>query len=83
MVQSLCVPAQDLFGPVRLFSDATNLLVPAMERAGVDRLIAVTGFGVGDSRDAIGPLQRGSFTGHPHRDPETGETLAIAYDGRI
>ncbi|MCJ2037468.1 carotenoid oxygenase family protein [Methylobacterium sp. J-059] len=25
----------------------------------------------------------GSFTGHPHRDPETGETHAIAYDGRI
>ncbi|UHC20053.1 carotenoid oxygenase family protein (plasmid) [Methylobacterium currus] len=25
----------------------------------------------------------GSFTGHPHRDPLTGETHAIAYDGRI
>ena len=25
----------------------------------------------------------GAFTGHPHRDPETGETHAIAYDGRI
>ncbi|MCJ2139320.1 carotenoid oxygenase family protein [Methylobacterium sp. E-066] len=25
----------------------------------------------------------GSFTGHPHRDPETGETHAIAYDGRV
>ena len=25
----------------------------------------------------------GSFTGHPHRDPLTGETHAIAYDGSI
>ena len=25
----------------------------------------------------------GSFTGHPHRDPATGETHAIAYDGRV
>ncbi|MCJ2062989.1 carotenoid oxygenase family protein [Methylobacterium sp. J-088] len=25
----------------------------------------------------------GSFSGHPHRDPATGETHAIAYDGRI
>jgi 8'-apo-carotenoid 13,14-cleaving dioxygenase len=25
----------------------------------------------------------GAFTGHPHRDPQTGETHAIAYDGRV
>ncbi|WP_267424445.1 carotenoid oxygenase family protein [Methylobacterium sp. GC_Met_2] len=25
----------------------------------------------------------GSFTGHPHHDPLTGETHAIAYDGRV
>jgi carotenoid cleavage dioxygenase-like enzyme len=25
----------------------------------------------------------GSFSGHPHRDPRTGETHAIAYDGRV
>jgi 8'-apo-carotenoid 13,14-cleaving dioxygenase len=25
----------------------------------------------------------GSFTGHPHRDPVTAETHAIAYDGRV
>lgn len=25
----------------------------------------------------------GSFSGHPHRDPETGELHAIAYDGRV
>ncbi|WP_267360849.1 MULTISPECIES: SDR family NAD(P)-dependent oxidoreductase [unclassified Methylobacterium] len=61
VVQALGVPARDLLGSVRLFSDATGILVPAMEKAGVRRLIAVTGFGAGDSRDAISPLQRLPF----------------------
>ncbi len=61
VVQALGVPARDLLGQVRLFSDATNVLVPAMEKAGVRRLVAVTGFGAGDSRAAIGPLQRLPF----------------------
>jgi putative NADH-flavin reductase len=61
VVQALGVPSRDLLGPVRLFSDATNVLVPAMEKMGVDRLIAVTGFGAGDSREAIGLLQRLPF----------------------
>ncbi|MBY0296882.1 MAG: NAD(P)H-binding protein [Methylobacterium sp.] len=61
VVQALGVPVRDLLGPVRLFSDATGLLVPAMEKAGVRRLVAVTGFGAGDSRDAISPLQRLPF----------------------
>jgi putative NADH-flavin reductase len=44
------------FGPqamlrgTTLFSKATRLLVDAMTKAGVERLIAVTGFGAGDSR---------------------------------
>src|ERR1044071_5114867 len=37
-----------ILGPVRLFSTATSTIVPAMERAGVRRLICVTGFGAGD-----------------------------------
>ncbi|WP_342108613.1 NAD(P)-dependent oxidoreductase [Methylobacterium sp. SI9] len=61
VVQALGVPMRDLLGPVRLFSDATGILIPAMEAAGVRRLIAVTGFGAGDSRDAISPLQRLPF----------------------
>ena len=61
VVQALGVPVRDLLGPVRLFSDATNVLVPAMETAGVTRLIAVTGFGAGDSREAVGLLQRLPF----------------------
>lgn len=61
VVQALGVPVRDLLGPVRLFSEATGILVPAMEQAGIRRLIAVTGFGAGDSRDAISPLQRLPF----------------------
>ena len=61
VVQALGVPATKLLGPVSLFSEATNRLVPAMEQAGVRRLVAVTGFGTGDSREAIGLLQRVPF----------------------
>ena len=61
VVQALGVPVRDLLGPVRLFSEATGILVPAMQAAGVRRLVAVTGFGAGDSRDAIGLLQRLPF----------------------
>ena len=37
-------------------------------------------------KQAYNPLDgtlEGSFTGHPHRDPVTGEIHAIAYDGRV
>lgn len=61
VVQALGVPFRDLFRPVHLFSGATNVLVPAMERKGVRRLIAVTGFGAGDSENAISLLQRVPF----------------------
>ncbi len=49
MIQTLGVCLGDLFRPVSLFSDATRLLVSAMESQGVKRLICVTGFGAGDS----------------------------------
>ncbi|WP_420345522.1 NAD(P)-dependent oxidoreductase [Pelagibius sp.] len=52
---------QMIFGPITLFSEATRILVPAMEAAGVRRLLCVTGFGAGDSRAAIGCLQRLPF----------------------
>jgi uncharacterized protein YbjT (DUF2867 family) len=48
---------ETLLGPVRLFSAATCTVVPAMERAGIRRLICVTGFGAGDSRRAVGCLE--------------------------
>ncbi|MCE4226660.1 NAD(P)H-binding protein [Methylobacterium sp. C25] len=61
VVQALGIPFHAMFKPVTLFSAATNVLVPAMEKAGVRRIISVTGFGTGDSREAIGPLQRLPF----------------------
>ena len=48
-------------GPIRLFSDATRILVQAMEKAGVKRLICVTGFGTGDSREHMSALLRLPF----------------------
>lgn len=57
VVQALGVGAGDLFRPVSLFSDATSILIAAMEKRGVKRLIAVTGFGAGDSRSAVNLLQ--------------------------
>ena len=45
VIQTLGVSLGDLFRPVRLFSDATRVLVSAMESAAVKRLICVTGLG--------------------------------------
>ena len=39
-----------IFEPTTLFSRSTRILVDAMKAAGVNRLIAVTGLGAGDSR---------------------------------
>jgi putative NADH-flavin reductase len=46
-----------VLGPVDLFSRATRIVVDAMKEAGVKRLLCVTGFGAGDSRAKLGPLQ--------------------------
>jgi putative NADH-flavin reductase len=65
-------------GPIRLFSEATRILVPAMEAAGVKRLISVTGFGAGDSRASIGCLQVlpfRFFLGHAYDDKDIQERL--------
>ena len=47
---------EQIFGGTRLFSAATRILVDAMEASPVKRLICVTGFGAGDSRDRGGLL---------------------------
>lgn len=56
VIQTLGVRTRDLIGPVNLFSAATRVLVRAMDERGIKRLIAVTGFGAGDSRGTINPL---------------------------
>ncbi len=57
VIQVLGVGLGDLFLPVHLFSDATRLLLAAMQAQGVKRLICVSGFGAGDSRASINCLQ--------------------------
>jgi putative NADH-flavin reductase len=61
VIQTLGVSLGDLFRPVSLFSDATRVLVSAMESQGMKRLICVTGFGAGDSHESISCLQRAPF----------------------
>lgn len=50
-----------VLGGTTLFSEATKILIPAMEKQGVDRLLAVTGFGAGDSGEAMNPINRLGF----------------------
>lgn len=55
VVQALGVPLSPdtVLNGTSLFSEATAVLLPAMQRAGVKRLVSVTGFGAGDSKDAV------------------------------
>lgn len=85
VVQALGVRAdlRMVTGPVDLFSVATRVLVPAMQASGVKRLIAVTGFGAGRSKVAIGPLQRLGFEivfGRAYRDKDLQEQLIVESD---
>ncbi len=63
VILTLGIPAgsEMILGPVRLFSQATRIVVSAIEKAGVQRLICVTGFGAGDSRSSIGYIQGAAF----------------------
>src|SRR5262249_12058078 len=63
VIQSLGVSVgpEIIFEPTRLFSKATRVLVTAMEKAQVKRLICVTGFGAGDSRGRGGLLYDVAF----------------------
>ncbi len=80
VIMTLGIPmgAQLLLGPVRLFSDATRLLIPAMEASGVKRLVCVTGFGAADSHSSIGGLQGLGFRlvfGRAYGDKDIQERL--------
>jgi putative NADH-flavin reductase len=78
VIQALGVAVGDLFRPVHLFSDATRVLVGAMERQGVERLVCVTGFGAGDSRPSISCFQRLPFRlllGRAYDDKDEQERL--------
>jgi len=83
VIQALGVAAGPdmVLRPVSLFSEATRVLLPAMEATGVKRLICVTGFGAGDSKDRIGCFQRIPFTlvlGRAYDDKDIQEELIRA-----
>ena len=61
VIQTLGVGLGELFRPIHLFSDATRILITAMKKQNIKRLICVTGFGAGDSRASISCLQRLPF----------------------
>lgn len=64
--------------PVRLFSNATRILLPAMETRGAKRLICVTGYGAGDSRSTLGCVQGFGFRlllGRAYDDKDVQERL--------
>jgi putative NADH-flavin reductase len=56
VIQTLGLGLRVPLAPVTLFSKSTRHLIDAMQKAGVRRLIAVTGLGAGDSRGKGGFL---------------------------
>ena len=67
-----------VLGPVSLFSQSTQVLLSAMQDAGVNRLISVTGFGAGDSRARLGCVQGIGFRlflGRAYDDKDVQEGL--------
>ena len=70
-----------VFRPTRLFSSATEALLPVMEAAKVKRLLVVTGFGAGKSREQISALERLPFHavfGRAYADKSRQEALIEA-----
>lgn len=66
-----------------LFSQSTRILIEAMQQAGVKRLVAVTGFGAGRSRQAMSSIEsigHKAFLGRPYADKDVQEELILASD---
>jgi uncharacterized protein YbjT (DUF2867 family) len=67
--------------PTRLFSSATAALLPTMQEAGVRRLLAVTGFGAGESIHAMSFVERAghrALLGRAYADKDRQEDLILA-----
>lgn len=66
-----------------LFSETTEILLDQMQKAQVSRLLAVTGFGAGRSRDAMSFLERtghSAVLGRPYADKTRQEELILQSD---
>jgi putative NADH-flavin reductase len=64
--------------PTTLFSGVTQALIPAMEDAGVKRLLTVTGFGAGDSAAKLSTIERitmKALLGRAYADKDLQEEL--------
>jgi len=61
VIMTLGIGLGELARPVHLFSEATRVLLSAMQAQSVKRLICVTGFGAGESQASISCLQRVPF----------------------
>ncbi|EPX85411.1 NAD(P)-dependent oxidoreductase [Salipiger mucosus] len=83
VVMALGVPEglSMLWTEVTLFSEATGALLPAMQQAGVRRLVAVTGIGAGDSASALSTAERmtqKALLGRPYADKDRQEEMIRA-----
>ncbi|QXT39833.1 NAD(P)-dependent oxidoreductase [Gymnodinialimonas ceratoperidinii] len=64
--------------PTTLFSDATRVLIAAMEAADIKRLLTVTGFGAGDSAEKLSTPERltqKALLGRAYADKDLQEKL--------
>lgn len=82
VLQALGIPLNSkmLTGPITLFSRATEILLPLMVEQDVTRLITVTGYGAGRSKDTIGIFQRIGFEavfGRAYRDKDQQEKMIV------
>jgi putative NADH-flavin reductase len=78
VIVTLGIGLSEMFRSVHLFSNATRVLVAAMEAQAVKRLICLTGFGAGDSFSSISCLQRVPFQvvfGRAYEDKSRQERL--------
>jgi len=80
VIQTLGVSAGPdmVLKPVRLFSTATKILVSAMEQGEVKRLVCLTGFGAGDSRNRGNLLYNVAFNlflGRAYDDKDVQEKI--------
>ena len=80
VIQTLGVSAGPdmVLKPVRLFSTATKILVAAMEQAEVKRLVCLTGFGAGNSRNRGNLLYNVAFNlflGRAYDDKDVQERI--------
>ncbi len=75
--------ARRFFAGVTLFSDSTRALLPLMQEIGPRRLLAVTGFGAGDSVQAMSQIERAghrAILGRAYADKDVQEELIRATD---